>query len=572
MASNFSMRRKDNELGKNFFSANAELPGLAASLDTIYKKVNAEGLGEETSHILEADIKVVSDRFKICTNAAILLAAVLENNFKNGCDDDDLSGYVGCSNIEFIGFRGALREMEDKNIISRRSGRTNNRYFMGREALKAIERDTAFVPMSRTGLSADDLFTRFRIVYADYQRDNIDVERLLEELLDLIESNPQLEFSQKVSKALSNPCFCDTEKRFFLTLCHRYVSHGERSVTIERLLSFTDFMEDGQRIRRSIANERTDLQRSGLVTFGGDEGFQDSDSLALSDEVRRTFFTEVTPARETVTNRRDLIPSASIKPKVLFYDGKVAEQMERLATLLEPAHFTGVQERLTEMGMRKGFAVLFSGGAGCGKTAGAYELARRTGRDIFAVDMSELKSKWVGDSEKIVKGVFTAYRQMCHSRELAPILLFNEADAIFSKRMENPQDSVDQMMNAIQNICLEAMENLDGILIATTNLAANFCDDAFARRFLFKVEFSKPETPTRAKIWQSMVEDLSEEDALTLASRYDFSGGNIENIARKAAVGYVLSGQKAGLDELVKYCDEETLSSSRAGRRIGFQS
>ncbi|MBQ2486443.1 MAG: hypothetical protein II518_05225, partial [Candidatus Methanomethylophilus sp.] len=110
----------------------------------------------------------------------------------------------------------------------------------------------------------------------------------------------------------------------------------------------------------------------------------------------------------------------------------------------------------------------------------------------------------------------------------------------------------------------------DGILIATTNLASNFCDDAFARRFLFKVEFGKPEAATRAKIWKSMMKDLSDADALTLASRYDFSGGNIENIARKAAVGYVLSGEKASLEELLKYCDEETLSSAKTARRIGF--
>ena len=161
---------------------------------------------------------------------------------------------------------------------------------------------------------------------------------------------------------------------------------------------------------------------------------------------------------------------------------------------------------------------------------------------------------------------------MCRGSENAPILLFNEADAIFSKRMENPQDSVDQMMNAIQNICLEGLENLDGILIATTNLASNFCDDAFARRFLFKVEFGKPETATRAKIWKSMLKDISEEHALTLASRFDFSGGNIENIARKAAVGYVLNGEKAGLDELVSYCEEETLTCAKTARRIGFGS
>ena len=213
---------------------------------------------------------------------------------------------------------------------------------------------------------------------------------------------------------------------------------------------------------------------------------------------------------------------------------------------------------------------LFSGGAGCGKTAGVYELARRTGRDIFAVDMSQLKSKWVGDSEKIVKGVFDTYAQMCRTRDKAPILLFNEADAIFSKRIENPEGSVDQMMNAIQNICLDAIENLDGILVATTNLAENFCDEAFARRFIFKVNFTTPEADVRAKIWRSMIPSLSEEDAATLGSRFTFSGGNIENVARKAAVGYVLSGQKATLEDLVKYAEEETLVTRKQTSRIGF--
>ena len=563
------MKSKRQNNSEKHFAGELALPGLAASLDSIYKKVEKEGMGDETLHDLDSDISLVADRFGISRKGAILLAAILENNGRNGCDDDDLSGYVGCSNIEFIGFRPALRELEDRSVITRRTGR-GNRYTMCREAVKAIEKDAEFVPVSRTGLSADELFTRFRLVFGDFHHDLIDSERLLEELESLISGNPQLEFCRKAAAVMGDSSFCDTEKRFFIALCHRYVSHGERSVPIDRLLNYLDFMEDDQRIRRSLANEGSSLQRSGLVTFGGDDGFQDMESLALSEEVRRTFFTEVTPVKEPAVNNRDIVPCKDIRQKELFYDGAVADQMERLASLLEPANFKGVQERLGEMGMRKGFAVLFSGAAGCGKTAGAYELARRTGRDVFAVDMSNLKSKWVGDSEKIVKGIFITYRQMCRTRENAPILLFNEADAIFSKRLENPRDSMDQMMNSIQNICLEAIENLDGILIATTNLAANFCDEAFARRFLFKLEFDKPEAGTRAKIWRSMADGISEEDAAVLAGRYDFSGGNIENVARKAAVGYVLSGKKAGLDDYVKYCDEERLSGDRSGRRIGF--
>ena len=563
------MNRRTNNKEKCFSADSAGLPSLAASLDRIFKKVDETGLGDEASHELEKDIEAVAGRFGVSPKAAVLLAAVLEHTARNGCDDDDLSQYIGCSNIEFIGFRSAIRELEDLDIVNRRSRRGDNSV-MSREALRAVEKDTDFVPMKRSGLGADEFFSRVRLTLADFDRDRIDCDRLLEELERLIAGNQHLLFCRKAAEALATPGLCDTEKRFFLLLCHRYVSHGEESFPIDRLLAVSDYMEDDKCIRRTLTHGKSTLQESGLVTFGGAEGFQDTDSLALSDEIKRTFFTEVTPAKAPETNHRDLVRSSAIKPKELFYDGSVAEQMERLASLLEPEHFAGVQARLAEMGMRKGFAVLFTGGAGCGKTAGVYELARRTGRDVFAVDMSQLKSKWVGDSEKIVKGVFTTYREMCRTRDLAPILLFNEADAIFSRRMENPQDSVDQMMNAIQNIILQELENLEGILVATTNLASNFCDDAFARRFLFKVEFDKPEAATRAKIWKSMLQDISGEDALALAGRYDFSGGNIENVARKAAVGYVLSGRKAGLDELVKYCDEETLSSQKAARRIGF--
>ena len=564
------MRETESHTEKHTATGRLELKGLVASLNRIYTIVNASGFCEESVQDLEKDIKVVSDHFGISSRASVLLAAILNYTSKHGCDDADLSHYVRCSNIEFFDFHSTIREMEETGVIIRHDS-FNDNYMVSREAVKAIERETAFVPLKRSGLSPDELFNRIHILFADFRHDRIDCDRLLEDLLRLIADNQQLLFCRKASDALSNPCFCDSEKRFFLALCHRYVCHGDKSVTIDRLLMYTGRFEDDMAVHKSLCNGRSDLQRSGLVTFGGEEGFQDTGSLALSGEVKESFFSEVSLASEPEVSYRDLTLSASINPKDLFYDGKVAEQMDRLTSLLNPVNFKGVQERLTEMGMRKGFAILFSGGAGCGKTAGAYELARRTGRDIYAVDMSELKSKWVGDSEKIVKGVFTTYRRMCRTRALAPILLFNEADAIFSKRIDSPQDSVDQMMNAIQNICLDAIENLDGILIATTNLASNFCDEAFARRFIFKVKFSKPEAATRAKIWQSLIGGLSEGDALTLASRYDFSGGNIENIARKAAVGYVLSGTMAGLKELTGYCEEETLFASRSGRRIGFQ-
>ena len=121
--------------------------------------------------------------------------------------------------------------------------------------------------------------------------------------------------------------------------------------------------------------------------------------------------------------------------------------------------------------------------------------------------------------------------------------------------------------NSIQNILLEEIENFEGILIATTNLADNF-DSAFERRFLYKLELSKPSPQTRAKIWQSKLKSFSKEECEQLSSMFDFSGGEIDNIVRKSEVEYVINGEEPDLSTLQRYCHEETLESK--SNIIGF--
>jgi SpoVK/Ycf46/Vps4 family AAA+-type ATPase len=184
------------------------------------------------------------------------------------------------------------------------------------------------------------------------------------------------------------------------------------------------------------------------------------------------------------------------------------------------------------------------------------------------VDIASTKSKWFGESEKQIKALFDKYRGCIKKCAITPILLFNEADAVFGKRriLGETRNGPDQTENTIQNIILQEIENLNGILIATTNLSTNM-DAAFERRFLYKIEFDKPETETRKAIWTSLIAGLSDKDAWALASRFDFSGGQIENIARKSTVHHVLSGKTPILDDMIKFCTEECLGREK---RIGF--
>jgi SpoVK/Ycf46/Vps4 family AAA+-type ATPase len=125
------------------------------------------------------------------------------------------------------------------------------------------------------------------------------------------------------------------------------------------------------------------------------------------------------------------------------------------------------------------------------------------------------------------------------------------------------------MENSIQNIILQEMEQLDGIMIATTNLQQNM-DKAFERRFLYKVKFEKPTFEARASIWLTMIPTLNDMDARTLAEKYDFSGGQIENIARRHAIDSILHGEDQNvMDSLIGHCDSERLSGKNR-QRIGF--
>lgn len=232
-------------------------------------------------------------------------------------------------------------------------------------------------------------------------------------------------------------------------------------------------------------------------------------------------------------------------------------------------NFSTIQERLEKQGMRKGFACLFHGSPGTGKTETVYQLARLTKRDIMFVDIAQSKSMWYGESEKIIKRIFDKYRGYVKSCKTTPILLFNEADAIIGKRKEANSNSVAQTENTIQNIILQEMENLDGIMIATTNLTQNL-DSAFERRFLFKINFQKPKPKVKAKIWKAMLPSLSQKEALELSERFDFSGGEIENIVRKCTIDSILNNMKPSIEKIRMYCETERIHNNISTNRIGF--
>ena len=288
----------------------------------------------------------------------------------------------------------------------------------------------------------------------------------------------------------------------------------------------------------------------------------------MTDEGKRTLLGDDAELYINKVSDKQLLSCDKIVEKPLFFSDALTEQLSLLRNSLDESYYKGLCARLEEKNLPKGICVLLYGEPGTGKTESVMQIAKATGRDIIHVDISATKTCWFGESEKLIKKVFTDYRRLCEKCKVKPILLFNEADAVFSKRKDVNSGNVAQTENAIQNIILEEMENLDGILIATTNLADNL-DGAFERRFLFKIRYDKPTIEAKTNIWRNKLPVLSEEDAKTLAASYEFSGGQIDNIVRKAMMQEIVKGEKPTLYSLKAMCNEEKISK-KSHNRIGF--
>ncbi len=271
--------------------------------------------------------------------------------------------------------------------------------------------------------------------------------------------------------------------------------------------------------------------------------------------------------KKKAKNENEISPDKIPFRKLIFNETEM-KQLFVLQDLLKEEKFIETQKRLSRKNLPKGVTALLHGAPGTGKTEIIKQIARETNRELMKVDISQSKSVWFGESEKITKRIFTDYKKFAEECERTPILFFNEADAIISKRREVGHSNIGQTENTIQNIILEEIENFNGILIATTNLANNL-DAAFERRFLFKIEFQKPESSIRAKIWKSKLPFLALKDCNLLAEKFDFSGGQIDNVLRKTEIHEIIYGEKLSLKKLMAICSEETLNNNRA--IIGFQ-
>ena len=497
---------------------------------------------------------------------ALFLSLFVERSVSSrDTDFSDIARILDCRTISLLKYRPILDELVKFHFLRMETNFGDNiNYAVPGKVIEALTNDTKYVRESYQCKTTKEFLDKFYEFTHAFFLDKLTYALMSDEIKLLFEENEELKYVRNLRKL-----GLDFKDEIILThFCRHLVIHNDDVLEADNLVFLLNNEHEKRTLVVDLQKGIYTLQKRKLIEYSFEDGFEDKDHYCLTDNAKKKLLKDfkLNSKKKTVS---DIINSKNILEKSLFYDGTTVSQVKELEGLLNEDNFKNVRSRMKEQKMRCGFACVFYGSPGTGKTETVFQLARKTGRDILQVNISEVKSMWVGESEKNIKAIFDRYRTQAQNAKITPILLFNEADAVIGKRREGAESAVDKMENSIQNIILQEMETLDGIMIATTNLEQNM-DKAFERRFLYKIKFNKPSLEARSSIWKTMIPALSEDESTALASKYDFSGGQIENIARHYAINTVLHGDEENrLASLYAYCDGEKFEKKEC-RKIGF--
>ncbi len=292
----------------------------------------------------------------------------------------------------------------------------------------------------------------------------------------------------------------DLAKRFSLQRCF----DGMHKFSRENILELEEMNKDEPMLSGALSVTQEVLD---LFTIG---------------EARKPNFSPAFPAKLLTTN---------MDWSDLFLNSNVLQQLREIETWLTH-HLTLMKDWGMEKILKPGYKTLFHGPPGTGKTTTAALIGKRTKRDVYRIDLSQLVSKYIGETEKNLAKVF----DRAENKEW--ILFFDEADALFGKRTAT-RDAHDRFANQQVSFLLQRIEDFNGLVILASNQKSNI-DEAFMRRFQSIIHFPMPTPGERYQIWQNGFSSSAKlepkADLKEIAKKYEIAGGAIINIIQHCSL------------------------------------
>ena len=285
----------------------------------------------------------------------------------------------------------------DKRLIMK-SGRgeeeIDSNYCIPYKVIQSLREGKAFTPPRYHDLSKDEFFEHLKKLFSGIFSGKISKEIFLMDFFNLFEDNPQLEFVKRI-----NSLFLTEENMLFLScICTRFYVEGQNT-----------FRTFDVNFYKCLGNKKDfDLQQLfelELVECSGDN-LEDKGYIVLTQKVIIELL-GITEVLHKSKSESDIINHENIVQKELFYNAKEGKLVEQLADLLLEKNYKNITERLKSRGMKTGFSCLFFGAPGTGKTETVYQIACMSGRDIMPINISMVKCHRFGESEKIIKNIFS---------------------------------------------------------------------------------------------------------------------------------------------------------------------
>lgn len=544
---------------------------ILENIGKVYEKAKGCRLEESFLDGAKTEIESLSRYFNTDQTQTFFIAMVFTFNYKGDTADlNNLSEYFDCNPLEMLKYHHELETLCEKGFLTKEKSKRSlkisgagDRYTIEEKLSEAVIRELPMPEFSTTNvLTITDLLEKLYDLGIKRDEEIISTMTLFRETQFHIEKNTNLPLIKQIRQLALRI----EEAYLFLYIIWKTIS-GNETTDIGRAL---EGIYDMKQVRfdemQKLISEEHILVKNKWIEIVPADFFNDTETKLTEQSLQMLNDCDIKLFRKK-QKKENVIEPSDIVDSDLIFDPKEMAQLETIKKLLQENKFIKTQKRLTEKGLPRGITVLLHGSSGTGKTEIVKQLAKNSNRQIMKVDISQTKSKWFGDSEKLIKRIFTDYRDFSNDCDQTPILLFNEADAVISKRKEISDSNTAQTENALQNILLEELENFDGILIATTNLAENL-DSAFERRFLFKIKFQMPDTKIRSEIWKLKLPQLSENECQVLAEKFSFSGGQIDNIIRKSEIQEVVLGEPSNFKNIELFCREELITNPSSA--IGF--
>ena len=563
------MKRTTNQPTTTWAAVNATILSTMEFL-TSDEQLRCSDDAEQPAPVREAAITYLQERLNLSRIQVLILTSVLYYSAKHSgrkCNMDDLANLLHMHPLRVLQLRDEFCVLDELGYIVNYQNKDGWSLSMVGEALESLAMDIPFDPqILKLESNFDFLCKANRFIKEGHRYDEDGT--IAKNINRLMKQNQHLALVQNLQNIK------DEADMWFMLLMMTTLAIEEDSYVNARDLAQMLSERTVRIILKQIMDNKHTFAKQGYIELRNQAGQVQQGEWVLSQEGWLAMLDNQEEVESIVPIEEDeninmLTSYKQLAQRPLYFSDKTEEQVQTLTNLLHEEQLAKVRQALKTHNMPLGFCCLFYGAPGTGKTELVQQLAIATQRDLFQVNIATLRDKYVGESEKQLKRIFDKYRSLVRTQEHAPILFFNEADAIFGNRMENTQRSVDKMENALQNIILQEMEVLDGIMICTTNLTSCL-DKAFDRRFIYKVEFEKPTNQARKLIWQSMLSSLNDEQATELANRFDFSGGQIQNISRKQVINAIFSGKdELDYDQIKLDCQNESISRNSRGK-VGF--